>query len=185
MPGSTDSRNARFASAVARDLGALHRLALSYEADPGRAEDLVQEILLAFWQALDRFRGEASLRTYLFRVAHNRALRHVARRRARRPVERSAGEAAEAEPGDDSSPEEVTLESESRRRLRAAVRGLRESLRQVVVLRLEGLNAREIGDVLDLTSNNVTVRLHRARIELRKALDGAGGARGQQDRHDV
>ena len=55
---------------------ALRRVAATYEADPARREDLFQEICLALWQALPRFREEASERTFAFRIAHNRGLTH-------------------------------------------------------------------------------------------------------------
>lgn len=175
----SQAREAELASLFARWEGAVRRLARAYEADPSLADDLVQEIFLALWGALPAFRGAASPTTYLFRIAHNRALRHVARRRARRPVDASAPEAVEAARDPAASPEHDALESESRARLLAAIRRLRESLRHVVVLRLEGLSDREIAAALDLTPNNVAVRLHRARGELRRLLgaqDGAGQA---------
>ena len=56
---------------------ALRRLAASYERDPSRQQDLVQDIWLAVWQALPRFRGECSERTFVFRIAHNRAVSHI------------------------------------------------------------------------------------------------------------
>ncbi len=60
---------------------ALARLAASYARGPGDGEDLFQDIAVAIWQALPRFRGECSERTFLFRIAHNRGIAHVARRR--------------------------------------------------------------------------------------------------------
>ena len=51
----------------------LRRIAGSYEADPERRRELEQDILLAVWRALPRFRGEAPVRAFLARVAHNRA----------------------------------------------------------------------------------------------------------------
>src|SRR5271166_1279832 len=59
----------------------LVRLASSYESEFQAREDLLQEIRLAIWVALPRFRGESSLRTFVFRIAHNRALTHVWRRK--------------------------------------------------------------------------------------------------------
>src|SRR5215472_2754730 len=61
---------------------AISRLAYSYEAVAGIREELTQEIALAIWQALPHFRGECSQRTFIFRIAHNRGLTHVRRRRA-------------------------------------------------------------------------------------------------------
>ena len=70
---------------IARTHGPLiRRIARSYEANGARADELVQDIHLALWQALPRFRGEASVKTFVARVAHNRAISHVARE-AREP----------------------------------------------------------------------------------------------------
>ena len=56
---------------------ALRRVAASYERAPKDREDLLQEIALALWLALPRFRGECTLRSFVFRIAHNRGLTHV------------------------------------------------------------------------------------------------------------
>src|SRR5207245_2506543 len=55
----------------------LGRLASSYEWEPQARQDLLQEIRLAIWVALPKFRNESSLRTFIFRIAHNRALTHI------------------------------------------------------------------------------------------------------------
>jgi RNA polymerase sigma factor (sigma-70 family) len=60
---------------------ALSRLASSYVRRQDEREDLLQEIVVAIWRALPRFRRESSERTFLFRIAHNRAITYVARRR--------------------------------------------------------------------------------------------------------
>jgi len=56
---------------------ALDRLAYAYEADPDRRRDLLQEIHLALWRSLEKFNGQCSLRTWIYRVAHNVATSHV------------------------------------------------------------------------------------------------------------
>ena len=153
---------------------ALRRVAAVYEADSSRREDLFQEICLALWQALPRFREEASERTFAFRIAHNRGLTHGWR--ARGAVTADLDEAEElADPRQD--PESELHEGERRDRLREAVRRLPLTARQVVVLSLEGLSQREIGDVLGITENNVAVRLTRARKLLRQALETEGSRR--------
>jgi RNA polymerase sigma factor (sigma-70 family) len=60
---------------------ALARLAASYTRTAADRDDLLQEIAIALWRAWPKFRGECSTRTFLFRVAHNRAISHVYRRR--------------------------------------------------------------------------------------------------------
>ena len=153
---------------------ALRRVAATYEADPARREDLFQEICLALWQALPRFREEASERTFAFRIAHNRGLTHGWRARGSRDsVTADLDEAEElADPRLD--PESELQEGERRDQLREAVRRLPLTARQVIVLSLEGLSQREIGDVLGITENNVAVRLTRARKLLRQALETEG-----------
>src|SRR3990167_5670904 len=56
---------------------AIARVASAFERNPARRDELVQEILLAIWQSLARFRGESSLKTFVLRIAHNRAVDHV------------------------------------------------------------------------------------------------------------
>lgn len=163
---------ARYERLLAEHGPALARVAGSYAAARGRREDLFQDICLAIWHALPRFRGEASERTFIFRIAHNRGLSHSWRRRP-------AGEglnAADALPDPLPGPEEQADARQRRRRLRAAVRRLPLAARQVVTLSLEGLSHREIGEVLGISENNVAVRLSRARTALRKLLEPVLGA---------
>ena len=157
---------------------ALRRVASGYEADPARREDLFQDICLAVWQALPRFRGESSERTFLFRIAHNRGLTHRTRRFRRAPAPTAdLAEAEEvADPG--ASPETAARDGERRARLREAVRRLPLEPRQVLTLTLEGLTPREISEVVGITENNVAVRLSRARKLLRDGLTGDGEAGG-------
>src|SRR5690349_19925989 len=61
----------------------LARLARAYEADPSLQQDLLQDIHLAIWRSLSAFGGRCSLRTWMYRVAHNVAATHVLRRRRR------------------------------------------------------------------------------------------------------
>lgn len=174
-----EDRERLFDRALAEHGGALRRMAAAYEADPALREDLLQDMALALWKALPGFRGDAALGTYVYRVAHNRAVSHVARRAARDPIDGPAGEAAERAPSNAPSPEEATAGGEGKRRLERAVRRLRPSLRSVVVLRLDGLAQREIGEVLGLSENNVAVRLTRARKELRRLLAPAAERGGR------
>jgi RNA polymerase sigma factor (sigma-70 family) len=166
---------------VQRDYGALlGRLAGSYAATPADRADLLQEIALALMTALPRFRAESSLRTYVLRVAHNCAVRRIARRQQGLPLD----EAEHASEG--SSPEEQLVARREVEQLTAAVRQLPLGLRQVLVLTLEGLSHAEIGEVLGLAENAVSVRLHRARAQLADRLGELHherGARPKGSRH--
>jgi RNA polymerase sigma factor (sigma-70 family) len=149
--------------------GAISRLAYSYETVASVREELVQEIGLAIWQALPGFRGECSERTFVFRIAHNRGLTHVWRRR---PAHQTLDDLEEADQPVDPRPhpDEQAAQTDQRARLMAAIQSLPLTHRQMIVLMLEGLSHAEIADVVGITENNVAVRLNRARKALKDAM---------------
>lgn len=165
--------NDRYDQILRRDGAALRRVAGAYEREPGRREDLFQDICLAVWQALPRFRGDSSERTFVFRIAHNRGLTHRSRRRPSDGTDLEVAAERLADPHPD--PEAAVREGQRRERLREAVLALPLEPRQILSLTLEGLSNLEIADVLGITENNVAVRLNRARKALRQILETAGG----------
>ena len=143
----------------------LARLAGSYVRNEDDREDLLQDIVVAVWRALPRFRGDCSERTFLFRIAHNRAIAYITRRRL--PIVDGAEvEVQDARP----NPEETLSTVQEGRRLLDAVQRLPLNQRQVVTLVLEGLSYAEIADVLGISETNVGARLTRARQMLRQLL---------------
>jgi RNA polymerase sigma factor (sigma-70 family) len=153
---------------------AIRRLATTYERDPVRREDLEQDICVAIWQALPAFRGDCSLRTFVFRIAHNRAVSHVQSHR-RHASETLGSDQPVFDPR--VSPEDAAALMQRHDRLHTAVQQLPLGMRQVVVLMLEGLTHREIGDVLGISEANVAVRLTRAKAPLRALLGVPEGRR--------
>ena len=77
----------RFDNLIATHGPSLQRLAAAYTNSASDRDDLFQEIVLAIWKSLASFRGESSDRTFIFRIAHNRAMAHLVRR-PKRPTER-------------------------------------------------------------------------------------------------
>lgn len=144
----------------------LARLAASYEASADAREDLLQEIWLALWKALPGFRGECSVRTFVYRVAHNRALTHVWRRRAQPGAAEEITEIRDPAP----SAESAAIQRVDQKSLLAAIRRLPLDYRQVVTMVLDELPQAEIAAVLGISEGNVAVRLHRARKLLRQQL---------------
>ena len=90
-----DELQRRFTELLGANGPALGRLAASYTRSAGDRDDLFQEIALAIWRALPRFRGECSERTFIFRIAHNRAISHIAQRS---PISALEGELDPADP---------------------------------------------------------------------------------------
>jgi len=133
------------------------------------ADDVVQEVFLAAMRALPKFRGQASLATWLTTITVNkcRTFRHRRRLRlkwlvgARARRRETPAEPADRQPGD----------RETFDRVRQAIRALPARYREVVVLRyLEQMPTEAISRILGISRNSVDVRLHRARARLKSQL---------------
>ena len=143
----------------------LARVVASYAPPGADREDLAQEVAMALVRALPTFRGEASLKTYVLRIAHNVCLRHVMRDRRWKvdPIDEITDSVVSAE--------HRAMQREEGARLLAAVRELPVGLRQALTLALEELPQREIAEVLGVTENAVAIRMHRARRLLKARLE--------------
>jgi len=172
----------RFAELMREHGPGLGRVAASYSR-PADQDDLRQEISIAIWNALDGFRGDCSERTFVFRIAHNRGLSHVARRRmAAEPLPPVIDDA----PG----PEARVAGRQEVDRLFAVLRTLTVPQRQVLTLALEGMTLAVAGACLGITAETAAVRLSRARAALRERLgnvsdDGRRQSGATHERQEV
>jgi RNA polymerase sigma-70 factor (ECF subfamily) len=145
---------------------ALARIAASYERDRALREELLQEMIFAIVRALPRLQDTAKLKPFVFRIAHNRAVSHVASR-MREPT---LDEWPEHLASDAPDPEQELLSRERSARLLDAVRRLSLPYRQVITLLLEDLSYEEIAEALGLSVANVGVRVNRAKQQLSTLL---------------
>lgn len=163
---SDDSKLRAAFEAAVRDHGAMvARIASSYEARPALQQELAQEAFAALWRAMPSFRGEASLKTFAARIAHNVCVSHV-----RREARASATGLDDQLADDALRPDEAAALAIDRERLLDAVRRLPLALRQVATLHLEGFSDQEAADALGLERNAAAVRLTRARAKLRALM---------------
>ena len=141
----------------------LHRVARAF-ASGADQQDLLQEMLIAVWRAAPAFRGDSAPSTFIFRVAHNRALTwrrgEVRRRRRADDYQRLHVE--------DVSGEDPLLE-----KLYAAIRQLEPLDRSLVLLSLEGQSYAEIAALHGLSETNIGARLSRARQKLTQLTEQA------------
>ena len=160
-------KESAFTELLATHAAMLSRIAASYEAQPSAREDLMQDIALALWRALPNWRGEASVRSFVARVAHNRCVNHiVAQKRSRHdPLVGDALIDSGANPHLDA------VAQRRHDRLQRALRRLPLGQRQAVTLALEGFTHAEIADALNINTNNVDARISRARRTLTKYLE--------------
>ncbi len=145
---------------------ALARVVASYERDRALQEELLQEVLMAILSSLPRLAHADKLKPFVFRIAHNRCLSHVAKRMRERAHEESLDElAAEA-----TNQEQALIEQERGARLLEAVRRLTLPYRQVMTLILEDMSYDEIADTLGISVANVGIRVNRAKQQLKVLL---------------
>jgi RNA polymerase sigma-70 factor, ECF subfamily len=149
-------RDERFSQAL-REFGApLQRLAHAYEADPEKRRDLSQEIHLQLWRSLEHYDSRCSLRTWIYRVAHNTAASYLIRER-RHPAALVTLEELEQLPAEPSSTDKTL----NLARLAKLIQGLKPLDRQIIVSYLEDLDAASIADITGLSPANVSMRIHR------------------------
>ena len=157
---------------VARDFAApLARLARAHEADAALQQDLLQEIYLALWRSLPAFRNRCSLRTWVYRVAHNVAATYVMRARRRRT--HMLVSLDDLEIADEATDTGATIdEARTLARLTQLIQRLKPIDREVIILHLEDLSRDEIADITGLAVSNVAIKIHRIKQVLTRAFGG-------------
>jgi RNA polymerase sigma-70 factor (ECF subfamily) len=148
----------------------LLRYLLSFGLAPADGEEVIQEVFLSLFQHLRRGKPRENLRGWLFRVAHNLALKR--RYRTRREFETRAEAGAEDLAIDPTpNPETQVVNNQTQQRLLAVVQALPESDRRCLFLRAEGLRYREIAGILDMSLGAVSLSLARSLARIARATD--------------
>jgi RNA polymerase sigma-70 factor, ECF subfamily len=161
----------------------MYRFAHRLCGEPEAAKDLVQETFLNAYRGFQRFRGDAQVSTWLYRIASRACLR-MRRKRKGAPerelsleefIPTSDGEFRLQIPIDGLSPEETLHNKQVQKALDTAISQLPNKYKMVLVLRdMEGLSAKEVGAVVGLNERAVKSRLHRARLFVRRQLSARG-----------
>jgi len=149
--------------------GRLFSVACRMLGNTADAEDLLQEIFLTAHRKLESFRGESSLGTWLYRLATNQCLDYLRSRAAR------AGHVTDALDDDptlaDAGSNRLADQTVTKMDLERALARLPEGCRAAFVLHdIEGLEHREVGDVLGIAEGTSKSQVHKARLRLRAIL---------------
>jgi RNA polymerase sigma-70 factor, ECF subfamily len=154
------TRDELYDEAAATFGSALERLARAYEADADLRRDLLQEIHVALWRSFEGFDGRCSLRTWIYRVAHNVGASHVLRQQRTRARELVGLEEmehlADAARGEEATDRSHALD------------------RHVILSYLEGLDAASIGEITGLSPGNVATKIHRIKNMLARQFQQGG-----------
>ncbi|MEM9917290.1 MAG: RNA polymerase sigma factor [Bacteroidota bacterium] len=154
----------KFENIIREHQDRLYRMCRSAVFDPQYAEDLYQEVLINIWKALKRFRGEASLTTYLYRIVINTAItfnrKEKRRSQAMEKIRRL--------------PQQVdafTEQADQRlANLNQAIHQLPEEERWIIGMYLDSLSYKEIASVLGSNTNYVGVKINRIKKKLEKLI---------------
>ncbi len=158
---------------AAADYGAaLARLARGYESDPEKRRDLVQEIHLALWRSLEGFTGLCSLRTWVYRVAHNTATSYAIAQRRGRPQLLLSLEDVEPLQVPPDSDRQIALTQ-----LMTLILRLKPLDRQIILSYLDGMDAAEISELTGLSPGNVATKIHRVKNILARDFQGVRDGR--------
>jgi RNA polymerase sigma-70 factor, ECF subfamily len=159
----------------------LYRVTLAIVRDAGEAEDVMQDAYVRAYAHLDQFSGRAPFSSWLTRIAVNEALARVRlRSRMEQLDETEDGEFCMKTAGGAFDPEQSALHSETAELLEAAVLDLPEQYRAVVMLRdIEELSTTETADALEMSEDNVKIRLHRGHAMMREWLLARVGSSGK------
>ncbi len=184
-----------FNELVARHHSGLIRMAMGYVADREVAEEVVQDTWMAVIEGLGRFEGRSSLRTWIFGImihkAKDRGVREkrhttfssfesidddsdeaVDPSRFHRSGEWAGHWAFPPQPWDDQTPEKLLASQQAVEAMTRAIDVLPRTLKEVLILRdVEGVDAKEVCEILKISQTNFYVRLHRARERVRRAVE--------------
>lgn len=168
MPTTTyvSDRNGFYDRAVAEYGGAIARLTRGYEADPEKRRDLLQEIHLALWRSFENFDERCSLRTWVYRVAHNTAVSWTIQQKRARPQTFISLDEIDAIAVQPDADRQVALD-----RLIELIRNLKPLDRQVILLYLEGLDAADIGELTGISPANTATKVHRIKSMLARKFN--------------
>jgi RNA polymerase sigma-70 factor (ECF subfamily) len=176
-----DNDRAAFDEIVGLYQGKIYNYILRMTGDRDDADDLAQEVFLRMYTSLPNFRNQASLGTWLFRIASNLCIDRFRRNKKRRAIAYSLDEAVADDEGHVESrgnipdvtyePQNVLERAETTRQIERALQALPEKLRTVILLYdAEGLPYEEIAKVVGCPLGTVKSRLFNARLQLRKEL---------------
>lgn len=175
--------NAAFDEVVSRHKGRIHSYISRMLGGSEDAEDLTQEVFVRMYQSLDSFRSEASLNTWLFRIANNLCIDHFRRNKKHRAIAYSLDEPQTAGGDEGGAGREISdtahepyralANLELSERLESAIGALPDKLRAVLILHdVEDVPYDEIARIVGCPLGTVKSRLFNARAQLRQKLSG-------------
>ena len=151
----------------------VYGVALHYVRDPAEARDVAQEIFVRLYQRMDKVQGHETFLPWLLRMARNLCIDYLRRRKARPPSfdvpveDQESPELPDTRPG----PHEAWTTESRKRLVYQALGRVTDQDREIILLKdIQGLNLKEIAEMLEIPIGTAKSRSHRARILLAKTI---------------
>lgn len=136
------------------------------------AEDVAQDVFLSVWENVGKFEFRSQFSTWLYRIVKNKCFNHIDQYQRRKTDPMEIDDSQPWVPLDSATPEDAALRSEEKDIVHNALSKLKDSYREILVLReLRELSYEEIAEILDCTLGRVKSRLHEARKALKTELE--------------
>jgi len=160
----------------------IYQMALRHMKNPEDAEEVTQDVLMKVYRKVDRFRGDAALSSWIYRITFNTAMSRLRTHKAEKAAQQERDRLLRSNEGEErpaprhpadwsKMPDEELLRAQLRQAVAAALAELPEIYRVPVVLRdIEGLSTEEASHRLHVKDQTLKSRLHRGRLMLRERL---------------
>lgn len=149
----------------------IRRICGYYHANRDDQLDLYQEVLVNIWKSLDRFRGDAAISTWIYRIATNTSLQFIRNKKQRINLMVSDEICPIEQVFDDvDDPSGKLMQEQLIERLELEINQLSVIDKALITLMLEGLSVAEIADIIGITTSNVKTKIHRIKNFLRTRL---------------
>lgn len=150
----------------------INRICSYYSSSQSDVKDMVQEVLINIWNSLDNFRGEASINTWVYRVAVNTSLSFTGKAFKRMKLMVNSETQNLNTIIDEENLENKLIQEKQLDVLQTELNTLSVIDKALISLVLEGLSYKEIAEIIGITEPNVRVKIHRIKDQLKTKLSG-------------
>ena len=171
--GTTVMDDEKFEQIVSEHSSFVYNVAYRMMGNPDDADEVVQDTFLSAYRARDRFRGDAQVTTWLYRIATNAALMRLRKNSRKKEISTDPTEVYQRIDRADwaDAPDRAALNNELAQEIQRGIGQLPDDLQAAVILRdLEELTNDEAAQVLEVSVSALKARLHRGRVMLRNIL---------------
>lgn len=153
----------------------LYRYLVRFTRNEALAEELVNEVFLTVWRKADSFKGQSAVSSWVFQIAHNRAISELRKRKEDELDDATAGSLED----DSDTPEETAMKADKAVAIRRCLEMLTPDHREVIdLVYYQEKSVKEVADIVGIPENTVKTRMFHARQKLSVTMREAGIDRG-------